>query len=177
MFGKHYTRVSALLKNLEERRANGWKLHLATETGPKTLDAVRREVEEGEGDDRKEDKKVAKKSAIPLIDGEKIFQDVFAKYEKGTIVREGSENPITYDQDHIFSDLRKLLRVPDQTEGWGAFLRVVADAKKEPVNKRIEILKMTLGTELFHYVDFKTGFEKTFHVIIEIYVEIGRLRV
>jgi hypothetical protein len=81
-----YYRVSALLKNLEERRNNGWKLHLVTETGPKTLNEVRKDVEEGE--DRQEDKKVSKKSSLPTVDFEKVLQDIFAKYEKGSYMNE-----------------------------------------------------------------------------------------
>jgi hypothetical protein len=114
ILSKYYTRISALLQNLEERRENGWKQHLTTETGPKKLDEVRREIEEGEVEDRKEEKKVVKKSSLPLIDFEKALQEIFAKYEKGSYICEGYENPLPYDQDHVQSDLKKLMRVPDQ---------------------------------------------------------------
>lgn len=82
-----YVRVSALLANLEERRQNGWKLHLATETGPMTLNEVRKDVEEGE-DRPVEEKKVAKKGSVATVDFEKGLQDIFAKYDKGSYINE-----------------------------------------------------------------------------------------
>ncbi len=68
----HYLRVSALLANLDERRKSGWKLHLATETGPMTFKQAR-DLEEGE-ERPVEEKKVVKKGPTPAVDFEKGLQ-------------------------------------------------------------------------------------------------------
>jgi hypothetical protein len=75
-----------LLEKLEQRRKNGWKLHPATEISPKALNEVKEEEDKKE--DRQEDKKVSKKSSLPTVDFEKVLQDIFAKYEKGSYMNE-----------------------------------------------------------------------------------------
>lgn len=157
-----YLRVSALFANLEERRENGWKLHLATETGPMTLNEVRKDVEEGE--DRQVEEKKPKKNSANTIDYEKSLQDIFAKFDKGKFINEDvSEAPLDYKEEHLKSDLKKIMKSQDTSEVYSTYLRLVADAKKDFIVRRIEMFKILLNSEWFKYEDFKKGYERTVH--------------
>jgi hypothetical protein len=50
----------------------------------------------------------------------------------------------------------------------------VAECKKEVLNKRIDLFKMILDSELFKYDDFRRGYEKNVHVRYQNYIEISR---
>jgi hypothetical protein len=62
----------------------------------------------------------------------------------------------------------------DQQEAYGTYLRLVAECKKEVLNKRIDLFKMILDSELFKYDDFRRGYEKNVHVRYQNYIEISR---
>lgn len=158
----HYSRVSALLVNLEERRRNGWKLHLATETGPMTLNEVRKDVEEGE--DRQVEEKKTSKKGVSTADYEKNMTDIFTKFEQGKSVNE--DGSVDYKEDHLKSDLKKLMRIQDAYEAYSTLMRLIPDGKKELIIKRIELFSILLNSELFKYEDFRKGYEKVLHRLV-----------
>lgn len=166
-----YLRVSALLANLEERRNNGWKLHLATEVGPKTLNEIKKDVEEGE-DRQVEEKKVNKKNASSSFDVEKGLQDIFVKVDKGSYMNEDvSETPIEYKEDHLKEDIKKLLKKDSTQEVYNAYLRLVSDCKKDFIIRRLDMFKLVLESDFFKYEEFRKAYEAVLSVITHLIVE------
>ena len=76
---KKYPRISALLKNLTERKNDNWISHVVENKGPMTLNQVRREE-----DEREEERNRIKKDTF---DYEKEWVKIFSKYDKGKYLK------------------------------------------------------------------------------------------
>ena len=58
------------------------------------------------------------------------------------------------------------MRMQDLQEAYSTYFRLVADAKKELIVRRLELFKILLNSEWFRYEDFKKGYEQVSHVNI-----------
>lgn len=145
VLSKNFSRVSALLQNLKDRRSDGWKKHLVTETGPMTLDEVRKDLEAGE--DAPEEKKPEKKKNA--FDFENALKEFFKIFDKGAAETENAAQNI----ESGVKELRKMI-AKDPEEAYSYFLKLVADAKKDMVLSRVSLFEAVIATPQFKEEDF-----------------------
>lgn len=136
---KKYPRISALLKNLTERKNDNWASHVVENRGPMTLNEVRRE------DDEQEDRARSKKDTF---DYEKEWCKIFAKYDKGQYLKEDTiDEYVEYTDANVKDDLKRFFK-QDTYEIVSAYVRIFADGPRPVVERRVklfEILLLDLG--------------------------------
>lgn len=147
-----YPRISALLKNLTERKENNWISHVVENKGPMTLDDARREEEA-----RVEYEKTSTK---PAFDFEKEWGKIFAKYDKGRYLKEDTiDEYIEYKDENAKDDLKKLVKL-DAYEIVSAYVRIFADGTRPVVERRVNLFQIILDMGFIKYDHLRQGWLK-----------------
>lgn len=118
ILSKKKGRISALLKNLEERRDNKWKKHHVEAEGPKKLKDIR-------ADDDLEPEQKMRNDLAKLDD---TMNKILKKVQE-------ADNSWGHD-------LEKIAKSYEPGDILTSYLKLVAEEKKEPVLKRLEMFKI-----------------------------------
>lgn len=108
-------RLRALLQNLEERRLNNWKKHNVESEGPKKLKDLKNEDEVQSPEEKL-------KAELAILDD-----------KMGKLLKKWVEN----DHKQALEELHTLANKNRTEDLIGAYLKYVADDKKEPILKRL----------------------------------------
>lgn len=139
---QNFPRLSALLQNLVERRANKWVKHLSTSDGPKKLKEIQEDILREEDDTQGKGKEKLSKEKMELEKLDKKVKELFEGWEM--------------DKKEELREIKEILRKTNERTFYFSFLKQVADEKKDNIVKRVALFPVLLA-ERFNYNEFRNA--------------------